>query len=677
MSRKRKRSPDQPAIQPIDPIDPIDPIEIETIETIDPFEQLPYDPFEQLPADQTDQDQPTTRLTVEMALWILIAVVALVLRLARLDAAPLNSSEAREATLAWRAATGQGMPGSGYSPLLFSANALLFALGGASDSLARLWPVLCGSGLALTPFLLRRRIGRMGALAAGAYLAFSPIALFASRQLDGAIVAALGVMLFLGGLIYFFDGVAEDNNDTVQDNADVVEDNADAVEKAPDTDRRIWLTLSAGGLALAVVSSSSAFGLLLPLGLAWLSLAWVRSENQMQRLWKAFSPHLNYALMAFLLGALALSTALGWNLGGLGAVGDLLPAWIARFGPASNALPSPFTLLTVYELLALLFGFGGLVWAVLHKHRFGSVVGAWAAAGTLLLLVMPGRTRLDTLWLLLPLVLLAGIALEQLVQGLWERGDRFSEGLHIPVVIFLWIRLYLALAGYAVTDSTADLVLAMLTIAMQLLLALVFALALKFDAALRSVAVGTGIVALAVVISAGWGVAYVRPSDPREPLVHEPTAIEVRDLVQTLRDLSWRETGLPLTLPFTLEAAPDSVLAWYLRDFEAARPFRESGTEAIDTVLVTPRLDLWPVDDGVERIGQGFALRRTWDLETITCAWEWPRRNWNQEAEQYLWDWPLYCRPAVAWWLFRDSSAVPTTLVDRQVVLWSVESESD
>ncbi len=580
-----------------------------------------------------NQNRQKPFLTVETALWILVAIAALTLRLARLDAAPLNAREAHEATLAWRAATGQGMPGAeGYSPLLFSLNALLFALCGASDSLARWWPLLCGSLLALTPFLLRRRIGRVGALVAGAYLAFSPTLLNASRQLDGAVVAALGGMMFLGGLACFFDARGEAND-------------------------RTWLALSAGGLGLAVTSSSSAFGLLLALGLTWLGMAWVWPNKEIQPLWRSFRPHLRYALAAFSLVGLAFSTALGWNLAGLGAVGNLLSDWFARFGPVLDGTVSPLTLLAVYELLALLFGLGGLVWAISRSHRFGIALGIWAGMGLLLLLLMPGRMELDVLWVLLPLTMLTGVATEQLARSLQERRDWISEGLHVPVVIFLWVRLYLALASYATSGTPGDLVLVMLTVIMQALLAITFALLLRFDAAMRSMAVGTGIVLLALLLSAGWGVAYVRPADPREPLVREPTAIEVRDLVQTLRDLSWQETKMPLTLPFTLQAAPDSVLAWYLRDFGAAHLVQDFSAEEIGSTLVSTQLDLGAVGGGAAYRGQDFTLRRDWDPAVLVCAWEWPLR----------------CQSTAAWWLFRDSREVPGPEIDQQVVLWALQ----
>ncbi|TET51854.1 MAG: hypothetical protein E3J64_06110, partial [Anaerolineales bacterium] len=180
-------------------------------------------------------------ISVEAAAWIGVALLSLALRLVALDAAPLSASEAGQATLAWRAVAGQSMPGAeSYSPLLFSANALLFWLFGASDSVARLLPALAGAALALTPVLMRKRLGRVGTLAAGCYLAISPTALFASRQVDGLMIAALGAMLLVGGLIRFSES----------------------------RDRR-WFLLGAAGLAVTVASSPSSYGLLVGIGLAW------------------------------------------------------------------------------------------------------------------------------------------------------------------------------------------------------------------------------------------------------------------------------------------------------------------------------------------------------------------------------------------------------------------------
>ena len=576
--------------------------------------------------------QAVSRLTIEEALWILITVAALALRVATLDTALLNSYEAREALVAWQAVSGQQVPAASYSPLLFTVNALLFALFGASDALARLFPALCGTALVITPFLLRRHLGRIGALCAGAYLTLSPTFLFASRRLDATVVGDLAGMAFLIGIVRFLG-----------------------------TDRRSWLVLSAGGLALGVVSSPSSYGLLLVLGVAGIFVAWAWPDPGVQRIWARLTPHLGYMLVICLLTGLGLSTAMGWNPAGLGSAGDLLTAWIARFGPAAGfPTASPIILLVVYEPLALVFGIGGLVWAVRRGRRLGAFLGVWAVAGILLLLLMPGRMPLDVSWVVLSLSLLSGLGVEALIQNLRDRGDWLNEGLHVPVVVLLWIHMYLMLSRYSVYANSTDLALALLTVALQGLLASVFGLAMKFDAALRAVVVGTGILLLGVTLSTGWGGAFVRQSDPRELLTHEPTAIEVRDLVQTLRDLSWRETGFSTTLPVMYEPPLDAVIAWYLRGFGTVQRVEHIQSEDIVTtwdmggvILTADSGALTSLETlNTEYAGQDFVLRRRWNPSEVACVWEWPPR----------------CQDAVAWLLLRKTLAPP--VASQQVVLW-------
>jgi hypothetical protein len=269
----------------------------------------------------------------------------------------------------------------------------------------------------------------------------------------------------------------------------------------------------------------------------------------------------------------------------------------------------------------------------------------------------------DTLGLLLPLALLAGVATEALARDLRKRGAWLSEGLYVPVVVVLWVYFYLMLGRSAVLGDPAALGLALLTVGLQVTLGLIFALAMNVDTAWRAVGAGTGIALLAITVSVGWRVATVRPADPRELLVRQPTAVGVRDLVQTLRDLSWHETGVPTRLPFTLEAAPDSVLAWYLRDFSAARRVDSLGAPGeLSAVLVTARRDLGGLTltggaDDREYVGQDFALRRSWSLEDVACTWEWPPR----------------CNAAVKWLLCRSTEAPP--VVDRWAVLWLRQDE--
>ncbi|MBN1814530.1 MAG: hypothetical protein JXA14_22005 [Anaerolineae bacterium] len=596
------------------------------------------------------------RLTIEMALWIAVAVLALVLRLVNLGAAPLAAHEAREAMLAWRAVTGQGMPGVGYSPFIFIADATLFALCGASDALARLWPALLGSMFVLTPLLFRHRVGRVAVLTAGVYLAISPTALFASRQLDGAVVAALGGAVLLGGGLRFLE-----------------------------TGSRNWLVLAAVGLALAVTSGPSIYEMMLALGLAWLLFVWAWPTGKLRWLGGLLRPHLGVVFATFILAAFVFATGLGWNLPGVGAAADLFPAWFARLGEPSLL---PLANFVLYEPLALLVALAGLMltalfklvclvqrWLVRQKHhigvllrlarlaqrwlvcwerRIGMLLGLWVGLGSCVLIAVPPQRPVEGVWLVLPLALLGGLAVEAVVQKNRRAVKEWrAEWVYVFVTSALWIYLYLRFSRYGLEGDPLDLVVGIMALAFPLLLlalvALVFALVSGDDrvvteeilkgarSALHGAVLSTTAVLLAITLSTGWGITHVRPADPRELLVYEPSAIEVHDLVQILRDLSWRETGLPTTLEFTYEAASDSVLAWYLRDFSAARrvdDLRGAGLGERGAVVVTSDRE-WATDalDGTELLGQDFALSRNWSLSTVSCVWEWPPCN---EAIEWL-----------------------------------------
>lgn len=571
----------------------------------------------------------------EVALWVVVGLVSLMLRIAQLDAPPLTADEAAAATAAWRAVTGEGLSLTDYNPLLLAGNSLLFTLFGAGDAMARLWPALFGWLLVLTPMLWRRSLGRVGALAAGAYLALSPAGLVASRQVEGTMIAALGAIVFIGGLIRFLE-----------------------------SDRSGWLTLAALGLALGVSSGVSAYGLLLPLGLAvavvakaWPEdLAW-RSHDDLSRL----RPHAASFLLVFGVAVLVLSTGLGWNLPGFGSVGGLFVAWLSRFRSGLRPSASPLTLLAVYELSATVFGIGGLVVGVLRGRRTAVLLGVWAALEALMLGLMPGRAPTDLVWVVIPLALLTGMGIDELVRGRWFSGGALQVA-YGSIVLVLWGHCYLMLARYATFGDRTDLALALITVVLQMLLSLSFGLALGADRTVRTMAAGTGIVLVMLTVAAGWRVAYRHPTDPREPLLSEPTAVNVRDLVQTLRELSWRETGLPTTLAFTVVAPQDSVLSWYLRDFTMARHFeRPSGltSEDLGPIVVTSGRDETLVAAAQRPYaGQDFPVSRQWTPRELGCRF-----------------WRPGCHAAVDWFLFREG--VPLPEADQWAALWRISELSD
>ncbi|MCJ7667862.1 MAG: glycosyltransferase family 39 protein, partial [Anaerolineae bacterium] len=141
-------------------------------------------------------------LTVEVGLYLLFIALGTALRLWGLGQRPLSPEEADLAYRAWRFYEGLGGEPRG-SPFLFHVTALSFLVFGPSDYAARLIPALAGSALVGLPYLLRSRLGRVGALLVSALLAFSPSYIFFSRTLGGEIIVALGMGAFLFGLLRY------------------------------------------------------------------------------------------------------------------------------------------------------------------------------------------------------------------------------------------------------------------------------------------------------------------------------------------------------------------------------------------------------------------------------------------------------------------------------------------
>lgn len=570
----------------------------------------------------------SVRLTWEVALWCLVGVAALLLRVAQLDGAPLAAYEAATATAAWRAATGQGLPVVDHNPFLLVGNSLLFTLFGASDALARLWPAVFGSLLALTPALLRRSLGRVGALAAGAYLALSPTALVACRQLDGTAIGAVGAMVCAGAIIRFLQ-----------------------------TERPRWLTLAAVGLGLGVSSGASVYGLLVPLGFASVLLAQIWPGDETSALVRDLTRIRSRVLPcapAFGAALLVFATGLGWYLPGIGGVGELLAAWIGRFGPDASRAASPLVLLVTYEPLALVFALGAFAWGLLRERRVTTLLGLWGALAIILLALMPGRMPVDLLWVVVPVGLLAGVGVDELVRDRWA-VDSSLRLVYGGIVLILWVNCYLMLARYAQRGGRSDLALVLIPVVLQGLSALTFSLVLGAKRTLRTAALGTGVVLLGATLAAAWGIAYRRPADPREALLQEPTAANVRDLVTTLEELSWRETGMPRSLRFPYEAPEDSVVTWYLRGFEQAR--RVDALEDLlpadvgSTAVRMGKDSAFPGGGEETYMGQRFAVRRHWTPRSL----EW--RIWRPEGQA-----------AVEWLLFRSGGPLPEA--DGYVTLW-------
>ncbi len=621
---------------------------------------------------RTNSAIPFPWLTLEIALWGLLLALALGLRLLRLDAAPLNAAEARGALAAWRFADGQGAPlGGDYSPALFSGQWFAFLMLGASDQVARLWPALAGAGLVLAPALLRKQLGRWGALIAGFLLALSPTALTLSRTATGDVLAALGALLCAAGLWRWVD--------------------------RPQHDKTPAMYLLPLGLALVLASSPLAYSALFSLGIALLLLLTeTKTRARLLSSWMAFraTPDLARYALGVLAGGLALiSTAFAWNMGGLGAAAHLLTEWLQGFvhWPDSPSLLYPLLILFVYEPLILLTGLVGMFLAAQRasrpqdpEHATARFMALWSIAALALALIRPGHGPGDTLLVLVPLACLGGLALDELIRAQRPLGGQrplgvggpsswLNTGLFIAISMPLWFHLLLNLTNYARRSTQyinlnllstqialpTFLSLALLSLVLLLVLLVVGSAAQGAEPTLYDLGVSTLLALLLFTVSAAWNVSQNRPADPREPLVLEPTAPEIRLLTSTLARLSSERHKDDHAIDLSV-LSDDPALAWELRNFYQAR-FIEAAGGALSTSTIITHYSLGTPELGEQGyIGQTIPLRRRWEAGGLNCRWYTPPDQPDPVRQ-------LDCSALVQWLVFRRS---PTQPAQEQVVLW-------
>jgi len=574
---------------------------------------------------------PLSWLTVEVALYILIGMMAAGLRFYALGAQPLRESEAAQALAAWRFYQGNFEGTTGYSPLLFLGNVFCFALLGASEAMARLVPALSGTLLAVLPYFLRRHLGRSGALVASILLALSPSTLFFSRYLRGQIVVTACVLAVLVGFFGYLDNKQP--------------------KYAYLTSGALALSLSADPMGYTFVLIFGTFLLLLGLvyrlanvdmGWSVVLVAW-RTAREEKDLLKNSALVLAVVLvlvcMAFLL-----------NFAGLPAALDFLPTWLAQLGPQPGAQLwyYYFQLLVLYEPLILVFGLIGLVYHYIGQRDFlTTFLLYWTVAAAVIYALAGQKAPGNVLLLLLPLALLASLLLgrfwDQLAQAAVWGVEGLFAALSLPVVAYLAIQL----AGYASSGQAVYLYMALVAFVVLPSLVALCWMWLGQGPALRCGGIVLLLVLAMLTVGLSVGLNYHRAADPREPMVAEATLPGIVDLVTTLERVSSHQEGDPHIIAVTVEEATGPVLAWYLRNFGHTR-FVEKLSPSIETpVVITPAEEEEPTLGG-SYVGQSFALQVTWNPQGLTRT------------------------ERVRWLLYREA---PTPVKSHDVVLWVKQQE--
>ncbi|HMQ30791.1 MAG TPA: TIGR03663 family protein [Chloroflexaceae bacterium] len=144
-------------------------------------------------------------LTVEQLAYLALGVASLLAHLWALGDRALHHDETLHAAYSWYLFVGRGYIHDPllHGPLLYYLGALGYFLFGDGDVAARLMPALAGTALTLTPFLVRRELGRPAALIAAFYLLISPVALYVGRFFRHDIYSVLCEALVFAAIVRY------------------------------------------------------------------------------------------------------------------------------------------------------------------------------------------------------------------------------------------------------------------------------------------------------------------------------------------------------------------------------------------------------------------------------------------------------------------------------------------
>jgi hypothetical protein len=150
------------------------------------------------------RDRPWS-LTVEQLAYLALGVASLFLHLWGLGGRALHHDETLHAAYSWYLYVGRGYIHDPllHGPLLYYLGALGYFLFGDGDTTARLMPALAGTALTLTPYLVRRELGRPAALMAAVYLLISPVALYVGRFFRHDVYSVLCEALVFAAIVRY------------------------------------------------------------------------------------------------------------------------------------------------------------------------------------------------------------------------------------------------------------------------------------------------------------------------------------------------------------------------------------------------------------------------------------------------------------------------------------------
>lgn len=354
-------------------------------------------------------------------------LAAILLRVIRLDAYVLDSNEASWSFDAWSLYRGHPLPGTETlpetSPFFLIIEALSFFIFGVTDAIARFAPALFGIGIVALVIAIRPFVSRGALIGMALLAAVSPTFVFASRTVDPAIAIAFNSLLLVVALMR-------------------------AAHADPHSTRRGWVVLAGIGTAATLASGPEGVTSLIAIGIGFIAASTI--EKRVDSAARAGIGLLGRSigdlaifLLAFFFALIVLFTRLFSNIGALGGILTTFADWGRMMAWQSTALPQSFFMyvLLLYEILAVVFAIVAVVTkpaaSVRHTRQLGTTLfSIWFIVALILHSFASGRETEQAVLVAMPLVLLGGMGLGQVIDRVNWRGFWTSRSGLLPLAVF-------------------------------------------------------------------------------------------------------------------------------------------------------------------------------------------------------------------------------------------------
>lgn len=582
-------------------------------------DQMPPTP----PADQTPAVEPALSPVSDplrrpmpnpmrgLALLVVVtALVAFLIRITRLDAYLLTAREGHWASNAWSIYTGRPLPASqelpNYAPLYQLSNAVSFFLFGVNDVIARFTSVFFGCGLVVLMVLLRPFVSRSHVAAMAILAALSPTLVYASRIVEPGIMVAFFSLLMVIAVLR--TSISTTNSS-----------------------RAGWALVAGIGLGATYASGPQGVSTILSVLFAGALTMIIESPRNRPDAQPA-TAHLTNglrllirsreSLIAFATGLIVTLgvtfTRLLIDFGGVVGLVDTVTEWGHVLATRATPLSSFVFIwaLLLYEILPIIFSLfaGGTPRGddADHPQELNPTFFlVWFVAALILATVASGREATMMTTIVVPLIILGGIGLGNLLDrlarhDLWTQPNAataWAAGGVVALVAAVLVSV-LQQAGLVTGDIPGSgwvvVILALIGVALLLIGSVI---TLGAGTGRQAVPVlGLAVASLLIVFTAhtSAGLAYVHGDEGRELLAqnvpNDRSRILINQVNQLSRDLSVNQkTVIDPTGRYGLRIALDPSVqwpfTWYFRNYNDLSIVEPAGLAGGFDVVIGPGQD--------------------------------------------------------------------------------------